>query len=107
MAKQASNQSGGQQVRATSSVATPEKVTPRLLPQYKVILHNDDKNEIGHVIDTIVMLCCMNKEDAVERTVEAHKTGCALLLITHKERAELFVEQFQSRSLTVTIEPAE
>jgi hypothetical protein len=27
--------------------------------------------------------------------------------VTHKERAELYVEQFQSCSLTVTIEPDE
>jgi hypothetical protein len=29
-----------------------------------------------------------------------------LLLQTHKERAELFVEQFAGRGVTVTIEPA-
>ena len=34
-------------------------------------------------------------------------TGVALLLTTHKERAELYQEQFQSKGLTVTIEPAE
>ena len=38
---------------------------------------------------------------------EAHETGIALLLVTHKERAELYQEQFQSKGLTVTIEPAE
>ena len=31
----------------------------------------------------------------------------ALVTVTHKERAELYQEQFQSKSLTVTIEPAE
>jgi hypothetical protein len=29
------------------------------------------------------------------------------VLVTHKERAELYVDQFKSKSLTVTIEPAE
>jgi len=38
---------------------------------------------------------------------EADKTGVALLLTTHKERAELYQEQFTSKGLTVTIEPAE
>ncbi|HUN82606.1 MAG TPA: ATP-dependent Clp protease adaptor ClpS [Phycisphaerae bacterium] len=90
-----------------STATLTEKTAPKLLPQFKVILHNDDKNEFGYVTDTIVLLCAMNKEDAQARTMEADKTGCALLLITHKERAELFVEQFQSRSLTVTIEPVE
>jgi ATP-dependent Clp protease adapter protein ClpS len=42
----------------------------------------------------------------VERTVEAHESGVALLMVTHRERAELIQEQFQTRGLTVTIEPA-
>jgi ATP-dependent Clp protease adapter protein ClpS len=42
----------------------------------------------------------------VERTVEAHESGVALLIVTHRERAELIQEQFQTRGLTVTIEPA-
>ena len=33
--------------------------------------------------------------------------GVALLVVTHRGRAELFVEQFASLSMTVTIEPAE
>ena len=97
--------SAGQPSNSTTTLTEKEK--PRLLPQYKVILHNDDKNEMGYVVDTIVLLCALNKEDALARMMEADKTGCALLLITHKERAELFVDQFKSRSLTVTIEPAE
>ena len=36
----------------------------------------------------------------------AHNTGLALLLTTHRERAELYVEQFHSKKLTVTIEAA-
>jgi ATP-dependent Clp protease adapter protein ClpS len=44
--------------------------------------------------------------DAVERTIEAHESGVALLVVTHRERAELIEEQFRTRGLTVTIEPA-
>lgn len=79
----------------------------RLLPPYKVILHNDDKNTFEHVIITITTLTPLSQQDALRRAVEAHVTGCALLLMTHRERAELFVEQFQSASLTVTVEPDE
>jgi ATP-dependent Clp protease adapter protein ClpS len=39
-------------------------------------------------------------------TIEAHETGVALLLVTHKERAELYCEQFRSKSLKVTMEEA-
>ena len=85
----------------------PETAEPGLLPMYKVILHNDDQNDVEHVVETIVMLTPLNLQDALERTLEAHNSGCSLLLVIHKERAELYAEQFQSRSLTVTIESAE
>ena len=39
--------------------------------------------------------------------MEAQETGVSLLLVTHKEKAELLQEQFKSKSLIVTIEPAE
>ncbi len=84
---------------------SPAKTPPKPLPRYKVLLHNDDKNEIGHVVTVVRKLTALSKEEAVLRTLEAHETGVALLLVTHKERAELYVEQFASCGLTVTIEP--
>jgi len=76
------------------------------LPPYKVLLHNDDVNEMGFVIQAIVELTPLNKDRAVEATLEADKTGIALLLVTHKERAELYQDQFRTKALSVTIEPA-
>jgi len=89
------------------TVTVPARPKPGLLPMFRVILHNDDVNDIAHVVESIVMLTPLRGQDAVQKTIEAHHTGCALLLITHRERAELYVEQFQSRNLTVTIEPAD
>jgi ATP-dependent Clp protease adapter protein ClpS len=89
----------------TKSKPAPKKNPPGMLPPWKVLLHNDDKNEVNFVVDTIVELTPLNKQDAEERTVEAHKSGLSLLLTTHKERAELYQEQFTSKGLTVTIEP--
>ncbi len=85
----------------------PKKSPPKLLPLWKVLLHNDDVNVVDYVIETIVMLTPLDALQALKRTEEADKTGVALLLVTHKERAELYQEQFQSKGLTVTIEPAE
>ncbi len=87
----------------------PKSSPPRVdqLPPFRVLLHNDDVNEIGYVLETVVELTPLNKDQAVLATVEAHKTGVSLLLVTHKERAELYRDQFESRFLTVTIEPAE
>jgi len=76
------------------------------LPPYKVLLHNDDHNEMGHVVRTILALTPLKEMEAVRRMAEAHQRGLTLLLTTHKERAELYRDQFKSKGLTVTIEPA-
>ena len=89
-----------------ATVAEPdvdEKV--RQLPPYRVLLHNDDVNTFDHVILTILKLTSLNERDAVLRAIEAHETGLSLLLMTHRERAELYVEQFATFKLTVTCEP--
>jgi ATP-dependent Clp protease adaptor protein ClpS len=83
----------------------PARKPPQMLPPWKVLLHNDDQNDMFFVITAIVSLTPLNQEAATVRTLEAHKSGLSLLLTTHKERAELYQEQFQSKGLTVTIEP--
>jgi ATP-dependent Clp protease adaptor protein ClpS len=75
------------------------------MPLWKVLLHNDDHNDVLHVVESIVMLTPLGIDDAVDKTKEADETGVALLMTTHKEKAELIQEQFTSRKLTVTIEP--
>jgi ATP-dependent Clp protease adaptor protein ClpS len=85
---------------------SPKKSPPGLLPPWKVLLHNDDKNDRLFVVNSIMELTPLNETDAVLRMKEADETGVALLLTTHKERAELYKDQFQSKGLTVTIEPA-
>ena len=106
-----SDESSGSDQGATAVVAEPKQKhkpsdrKPEMLPPYKVLLHNDEVNTFEHVIVTIVRLTALGPEEAVQRTLEAHVAGLALLVVTHKERAELYQEQFASASLTVTIEP--
>ena len=102
-----SNQSSGATATKPAPTTTPQKKPPQPLPPWKVLLHNDDKNEFEYVILTVMSLTPLKQEEAVLRTVEAHQSGVALLLTTHKERAELYKDQFESKHLTVTIEPAE
>lgn len=83
----------------------PEEQPPRPLPPWKVILHNDDINEQDRVVQVICQLTRLKKQEAVQRMQEAHNSGAALLLTTHRERAELYVEQFATYRLTVTAEP--
>jgi ATP-dependent Clp protease adapter protein ClpS len=85
----------------------PKPRLPGMMPPWKVLLHNDDKNDMGFVVLTIIELTTLDEQQAVLRTLEAHHTGVALLVVTHKERAELYKDQFQSKGLTVTIEPDE
>jgi ATP-dependent Clp protease adaptor protein ClpS len=83
-----------------------EKANARQLPPYKVLLHNDTVNEMGYVVRAIMELTHLGKPEATQRMLEAHNRGLALLLVTHKERAELYMEQFATKKLTVTIEQA-
>jgi len=78
---------------------------PKQLPPYKVLLHNDDVNSFEHVILAILKLTPLESQQAILKTLEAHETGVSLLLVTHKERAELYVEQFATYQLSITIEP--
>ncbi len=103
---------GGKSAAATAKPkkkgkTDPKQRPPQMLPPWKVLLHNDDKNDMAFVVDTIVELTPLNKQDAERRMKEADDTGLTLLLVTHKERAELYKDQFESKGLTVTIEPAE
>ncbi len=93
----------------TAESATKPEVgqQTRLLPPFRVMLHNDDVNTFEHVIIAILKLTPLNEQEAIEKTIEAHETGASLLLVTSKERAELYVEQFASLGLTVTCEPDE
>jgi len=45
--------------------------------------------------------------EAIDRTIEAHELGQSLLMVCHKERAELIQEQFDScyPPIIVTVEP--
>lgn len=91
--------------KTTPVKPAPAKQPPKLLPPWKVILHNDDVNPMTDVVSIVRLLTTLKKQEAVERVFEAHNSGSALLLVTHQERAELYVEQFASCGLTVTAEP--
>ena len=93
------------QAPSTTKPTVEQDQKTRQLPPFRVILHNDNVNTVEHVVRTIVKLTPLNEGQAVERTLEAHETGSSMLLVTHKERAELNVEQVASCKLNVTCEP--
>ncbi len=95
----------GEGATATATRPAPSPPRPRRLPPYRVLLHNDDVNDMLFVASAIVELARLTRPEALERMLEAHQQGLSLLLVTHREHAELLEEQFQSKGLTVTIEP--
>lgn len=68
-------------------------------------MHNDDLIDQLYVVETLCDLTPLNPHRATTVMMEAHHTGVALVLVTHRERAELYVEQFKSKRLKVTMEP--
>ncbi|MCP3905164.1 MAG: ATP-dependent Clp protease adaptor ClpS [Planctomycetes bacterium] len=89
----------------TATITRPQRPRVDRLPPWKVLLHNDDVNDVLYVVDTIVHLTALPRQEATIRMLEAHQSGIALLVETHREHAELLQEQFESKQLTVTIEP--
>ena len=87
----------------TRPAPAPPKVDR--LPPWRVILHNDDVNDIGHVVESIIELVRVNPRQALLCTLTAHRTGLCHLISTHREHAELLQDQFKCKWLTVTIEP--
>jgi ATP-dependent Clp protease adapter protein ClpS len=88
------------QARSTSKPAT------RQLPRYKVILHHDAGKDLMFIVRSVMELTRFPRAEATHKMWEAHHCGRSVLLITYRERAELYVEQFASKGLLVSIEPA-
>ncbi|MEY5031543.1 MAG: hypothetical protein RL354_574 [Planctomycetota bacterium] len=90
---------------APSSKPSPKTPT-ETLPPWNVLLHNDEVNDMGFVIESLCRFARLSVPAATRCTMEAHKKGLSLVLATHREHAELVAEQLTSLRLTVTIEPA-
>lgn len=91
---------------SSATVDLPAPPVRRPMPGWAVLLHNDDVHDFAFVTRSVIEFARLPHPDAVARTIEAHQSGVSMLLVTHRERAELIQDQFQTRGLTVTIEPA-
>ncbi len=75
------------------------------LPPYNLILHDDDIHDMGEVVESIVMVTPVPARTAAKIMLTAHFQGRAIVMTTHKERAELYRDRLRSRGLIATIEP--
>jgi len=63
------------------------------LPPYNVVLLNDEEHSYEYVIEMVIDLFGRTKEAAYEAAKTVDTDGRAILLTTHRELAELKVEQ--------------
>lgn len=75
------------------------------VPRFKVVLHRAVCKDLMFVAKVVMELTHFGLAEAEFRMWEAHHRGRSLVVITHFERAELFVQQFADRGLAATIEP--
>lgn len=96
--------------QAPTSTPVPvfdEETLKRLLPRYRVVLHNDDHNSMDHVVRSLVTCVpSLTVEEAVEIMFHAHNHGQATVIECPKEVAEYYRDRLESVGLTATIEPA-
>lgn len=84
---------------------------PKPIPQWKVLLHNDEITTFEFVTELLIRLFHKPHQEAVKLTLEVHECEVACIAITTQERAELYLEQIHSLArprgfpLTATIEP--
>lgn len=82
-----------------------ERPLSETLPPYRVVLHNDDHNEMGHVVRALLTSVPeLDTERAMAIMIEAHLNGRAEVIACPRERAELYRDRLESFGLTATIE---
>jgi ATP-dependent Clp protease adaptor protein ClpS len=74
--------------------------------RFKVVLHKAADKDLMFVARVVMELTRFGTAEAEYRMWEAYHRGRSLIVVTHFERAELFVEQFAARGLPASIEPA-
>lgn len=82
------------------------RLRAKLLPPYRVVLLDDDYNEMNYVI--FVLLHAINnlsQPEAERIMLTAHLTGSAVAAVCPKETAELYQERLGNYGLMATIEP--
>ena len=93
----------------TIDIAPRPEVRSReeLLPPYHVILHDDDVNDMLHVVQSLLRsVPSLTPSQAETIMLEAHLRGLAIVITCPLELAELYRERLESCRLTATIEKA-
>lgn len=70
-----------------------------------MLLHNDDHNEMHHVVNAILKsVPQLSQEQALQIMEEAHTQGVAVVIVCPLEHAEMYCDRLKSCGLTASIE---
>jgi ATP-dependent Clp protease adaptor protein ClpS len=90
---------------ARPEVESDEHVDVGALRPRAVILHNDDVNEMTHVVQSLRRsVPSLSAQQAIAIMLEAHQRGKAVVIRCPLEEAELYRDRLESCGLTATIE---
>jgi len=95
-------------IRPRYEVETEEliRLRSKLLPPYKVILFNDDYNDMLYVVAVLLhTINNLSQQEEEHIMLTAHITGSAVVVVCPKETAECYQERLLGYGLTATIEP--
>jgi ATP-dependent Clp protease adaptor protein ClpS len=82
------------------------RLRAKLFPPYKVILFDDDYNEMDYVVAALLhAINDLSQQEAERIMLTAHLTGSAIVVVCPKEIAEYYQERLLNYGLTATIEP--
>jgi ATP-dependent Clp protease adaptor protein ClpS len=79
--------------QTTPKSSTDPKTQTRRQPPYHVVILNDEEHTFEYVIELLTKLFGHPRATAEELTLRIHQTGRAIVLTTHREKAELKREQ--------------
>lgn len=89
----------------TPDVDIDTEALQRLIPPYRVLLHNDDHNSMDYVVKTLIRtIPGMSTEEAHRIMMEAHNHGQATVIVCSREEAEMYCERLHSYRLIATVE---
>jgi ATP-dependent Clp protease adaptor protein ClpS len=79
--------------QTTPKSRTDPQTRTRRQPPYHVVILNDEEHTFEYVIELLTKLFGHPLATAEELTLRIHNTGRAIVLTTHREKAELKREQ--------------
>jgi ATP-dependent Clp protease adaptor protein ClpS len=79
--------------QTTPKSKTDPETRTRRQPPYHVVILNDEEHTFEYVIELLTKLFGHPLKTAEELTLRIHHTGRAIVLTTHREKAELKREQ--------------